>query len=61
MHWRGDMIYHCTFYSGVGNILHQYQTKSYRQVMYDAKIAVQSGLHVKVLQNGNTIMLPEFK
>ena len=55
------MIYHCTFYTGVGNILHQYSTKSYRQVMYDAKIAVQSGLHVKVLQNGNTIKLPEFK
>ena len=55
------MIYQCTFYTGVGDILHQYQTKSYRQVMYDAKIATQSGLCVKVLQNGNTIKLPEFK
>jgi len=55
------MVYQCIFYTGVGNILHQYSTKSYRQVMYDAKIATQSGLYVKVLQNGNTIKLPEFK
>jgi len=55
------MSYHCIFYSGVGNILHQYSTNSYRQAMDDAKLAVTSGLYVKLLQNGNTIRLPEFK
>ena len=55
------MIYQCTFYTGVGDILHQYQTKSYRQVMYDAKVATQSGLYVKLLQNGNTMALPDMK
>jgi|TARA_R110000824_G_C14722389_1_gene625265 hypothetical protein len=55
------MTYHCIFYTGVGNVLHQYVTNSYKQAMYDAKLAVQSGLHVKLLQNGNTITLPEFK